>query len=78
MPQGTFVLTVKHPRSWNTETLCERFANEARVNVVPGLEKWFGLGAKGTFRISLATTEQIARDGIQRIANWINSYGSTL
>ena len=78
MPQGTFVLSVKHAQSWNTEKLCERLAHEARVNVVPGLEKWFGPGANGTFRISLATTEQIARDGIQRIANWINSYGSTL
>jgi aspartate/methionine/tyrosine aminotransferase len=78
MPQGTFVLSVNHPPSWNTELLCERLAKEAHVHVVPGLEKWFGPGANGTFRISLATTEEIAIEGIQRIVNWLNTYGSTL
>jgi aspartate/methionine/tyrosine aminotransferase len=78
MPQGTFVLTVRHPSTWNTEILCERMANEAKVHVVPGLEKWFGPGAIGTFRVSLATTEEIAQEGILRITNWVNTYGSTL
>lgn len=78
MPQGTFVLTVRHPSNWNTETLCERMANEAKIHVVPGLEKWFGPGAIGSFRISLATTPEIAAEGIERICNWINTYGSTL
>lgn len=78
MPQGTFVLSVRHPSTWNTELLCERLANEAKVHVVPGLEKWFGPGAIGTFRISLATTSEIASEGIDRICNWVNAYGSTL
>jgi len=78
MPQGTFVLSVQHPKNWNTEILCERLAQEAKVHVVPGLEKWFGPGAIGSFRISLATTEEIASDGIERISNWMNTYGSTL
>lgn len=78
MPQGTFVLTVRHPSQWNTQLLCERLANEAKVHVVPGLEKWFGPGAIGTFRISLATTPEIASEGIERICKWVNAYGSTL
>ena len=78
MPQGTFVLTVRHPSSWNTEMLCERMVNEAKIHVVPGLEKWFGPGAIGSFRISLATTPEIAAEGIERICNWMNIYGSTL
>jgi aspartate/methionine/tyrosine aminotransferase len=78
MPQGTFVLSVQHPKNWNTEILCERLANEAKVHVVPGLEKWFGPGATGSFRISLATTPEIAAEGIERICNWINTYGSNL
>jgi aminotransferase/cystathionine beta-lyase len=78
MPQGTFVLTVRHPSTWNTEILCERMANEAKIHVVPGLEKWFGPGAIGTFRISLATTPEITAQGIERICNWMNTYGSTL
>mgnify|MGYP000178515794 CR=1 FL=1 len=78
MPQGTFVLTVRHPTNWDTEMLCERLAKEAHVHVVPGLEKWFGPGAIGSFRVSLATTEEIASEGIQRITNWITTYGSTL
>jgi aspartate/methionine/tyrosine aminotransferase len=78
MPQGTFVLTVRHPSTWNTEILCERMANEAKIHVVPGLEKWFGPGAIGSFRISLATTPEIATEGIERISNWMSIYGSTL
>ena len=78
MPQGTFVLSVRHPSNWNTEILCKRMANEAKVQVVPGLEKWFGPGAIGTFRISLATTPEIASEGIERICNWMTTYGSTL
>ena len=78
MPEGTFVLTVRHPSSWNTEILCERLAKEGKVHVVPGLEKWFGPVAVGSFRISLATTPEIAAQGIERICNWINTYGSTL
>ena len=78
MPQGTFVLSIQHPKNWNTEILCERMVNEAKIHVVPGLEKWFGPGAIGSFRVSLATTEDIAQEGIQRITNWIKTYGSTL
>jgi aspartate/methionine/tyrosine aminotransferase len=78
MPQGTFVLTVRHPSSWDTEILCERLAKEGKVHVVPGLEKWFGPGAIGSFRISLATTPEIAVEGIARICDWVNTYGSTL
>ena len=78
MPEGTFVLTVRHPSSWNTEILCERLAKEGKVHVVPGLEKWFGPGAIGSFRISLATTPEITSEGVSRICSWVNTYGSTL
>jgi aspartate aminotransferase/cystathionine beta-lyase len=78
LPDGTFVLSVRHPQHWDTEILCERLAKEAHVHTVPGLEKWFGPGAIGSFRVSLATTEEIAQEGILRITNWINTYGSTL
>jgi hypothetical protein len=53
-------------------------AKEGKLHVVPGLEKWFGPGAIGSFRISLATTEEIAAEGIERICDWVNTYGSTL
>jgi aspartate/methionine/tyrosine aminotransferase len=78
MPQGTFVLSVQHPKNWNTEILCERLAKEAKIHVVPGLEKWFGPGAIGSFRISLATTPEITSEGISRICSWMDTYGSTL
>ncbi|MFA9220169.1 MAG: pyridoxal phosphate-dependent aminotransferase [Sediminibacterium sp.] len=78
MPQGTFVLTVRHPSTWNSEMLCERLAKEGKVHVVPGLEKWFGPGAIGSFRISLATTPEITSEGVSRICSWVNTYGSTL
>ena len=64
--------------TWNTEILCERMVNEAKIHVVPGLEKWFGPGAIGSFRISLATTPDITSEGVSRICSWVNTYGSTL
>jgi aspartate/methionine/tyrosine aminotransferase len=78
MPEGTFVLSIQHPKNWNTEILCERLAKEGKVHVVPGLEKWFGPGAIGSFRISLATTPEITSEGVSRICSWVNTYGSTL
>lgn len=78
LPDATFVLSVQHPPKWNTEEFCQRLAQEAKVNVVPGLEQWFGPGAKGSFRISLATNNEIAFEAIKRICDWVNNYGSSL
>ena len=40
---------------------------EAKVAVVPGLEKWFGKGAEGHIRICFATSETILKEAISRI-----------
>lgn len=40
---------------------------EAKVAVVPGLEKWFGKGAEGHIRICFSTSETILKEAISRI-----------
>jgi bifunctional pyridoxal-dependent enzyme with beta-cystathionase and maltose regulon repressor activities len=44
----------------------------AKVAIVPGLKEWFGDGATGFIRLSFATSESIATEGIQRIQNAMN------
>ena len=78
LPDATFVVSILHNPNWNTEELCGRLKEEARVAVVPGLEMWFGSGANHSFRLSLATSEEICREAISRITSWFKNYGSTL
>lgn len=78
IPEGTFVMTIHHPEHWDTLTFCNYAREEFKVAVVPGLEKWFGAGAKNSFRISLATDTDTASEGIDRLVKAIQSFGSTL
>ncbi|MFM7618516.1 MAG: pyridoxal phosphate-dependent aminotransferase [Bacteroidota bacterium] len=78
IPEGTFVMTIHHPEHWDTLTFCDYAREEFKIAVVPGLEKWFGAGAKNSFRISLATDTDTAFEGIDRLVKAIQSFGSTL
>ncbi|MFN4885771.1 MAG: pyridoxal phosphate-dependent aminotransferase [Bacteroidota bacterium] len=78
IPDGTFVMTIHHPEHWDTITFCDYAREEFKVAVVPGLEKWFGAGAKNSFRISLATDTDTASEGIDRLVKAIQNFGSTL
>jgi aspartate/methionine/tyrosine aminotransferase len=78
VPEGTFVMTIHHPEPWDTEIFCDFARNEFKIAVVPGLEKWFGAGAKNTFRISLATNEKTAVEGVDRLVKAIQTFGSNL
>jgi len=77
-PSGTFVMSIRHPNHWNTELFCQYALDTHKIAVVPGLEKWFGKGANKTFRISLATTQAIATEGLERLVRAIQSFESTL
>lgn len=78
IPDGTFVMTIHHPEHWDTLTFCNYARENFKIAVVPGLEKWFGAGAKNSFRISLATDTDTAIEGINRLVKAIQAFGSTL
>lgn len=72
-PQGTFVLfpnVSKIPMS--SEELTNYLLKEEKVAVVPGGEQFFGPGSEGHIRITLATSREILKEGIDRIERGIN------
>jgi aminotransferase len=71
-PDATFVLWLSHPDHLDSQLLAERMEKEAKVKLVPGLEQWFGPGAKGHIRMSCATTPEVMNEAITRIIDWVN------
>jgi aspartate/methionine/tyrosine aminotransferase len=68
-PQATFVCFVDVRATGLDETeLAARIERHARVRVVPGSPRWFGAGAAGHVRLSLATTQAVLDDALGRIA----------
>ena len=45
----------------------QRIEQFARVRVVPGSPRWFGPGAAGHVRLSLATTRDVLDEALSRI-----------
>ena len=67
-PEGCYVGLIDIRKTGMSSLEFQKFALEqARVAVVPGLEKWFGSNAEGYVRISFATTEEILREAINRL-----------
>ena len=56
----------------NAETLQTLLFEKAKVAVVPGLGKWFGDRAAGHIRLSFATSEEILKEGLDRITKVLN------
>jgi len=68
VPEATFVLFVDIRATGRTaEEIAERIEAHARVRVVPGSERWFGAGASGHIRLSLATTREVLEEALSRI-----------
>lgn len=68
-PEATFVLFADISATGiPAEVLAERLESLARVKVVPGSPRWFGEGARGHIRLSLATSEAILDEALSRIA----------
>ncbi len=70
MPSATFVLWIQHPKEWDTEKLVDIIEKEARVKLVPGMERWFGPAADGYIRMSCATHMDIMKEAIHRLQKW--------
>lgn len=67
-PSATFVLFVDVRATGIAEDeLASRIERLARVRVVPGSPRWFGEGAAGHIRLSLATTEAVLDEALTRI-----------
>ncbi len=67
-PQGCYVALVDvRGTGLSSADLQARLLKEAKVAVVPGLERWFGPAAAGTIRISFATTQEILNTAFDRI-----------
>ena len=69
-PEATFVLFADiSGTGLPAEVLAERLEAIARVKVVPGAPRWFGEGARGHIRLSLATSATILDEALARIAD---------
>lgn len=67
-PRATFVLFADiRGTGLDEQTIAERIERLARVRVVPGSPRWFGAGAAGHIRLSLATTETVLDEALARI-----------
>ncbi len=69
-PQGTYVIfpNVTHlDKDGDSERLCARLRDEAKVALVPGLPRWFGQGSSGHLRICFATSRGILKEAFDRL-----------
>jgi aspartate/methionine/tyrosine aminotransferase len=67
-PEGCYVAFVNIQKTNKTsQEVYELLLHEAKVAVVPGLEKWFGKEAEGYIRICFSTSEALLLESILRI-----------
>lgn len=67
-PSATFVLFVDvRGTGLDEDEAARRIEQFARVRVVPGSPRWFGPGAAGHVRLSLATTHAVLDEALTRI-----------
>jgi bifunctional pyridoxal-dependent enzyme with beta-cystathionase and maltose regulon repressor activities len=71
-PQGCYVIFPNIQQTQlDAETLQQRLLNEAKVAVVPGMARWFGQGAEGHIRLSVATSQHILTEALNRIESFL-------
>lgn len=67
-PQGCYVAFADISKTGLTsEEVHQRWLNEAKVAVVPGLPRWFGSRAQNHIRLSFATSATILEEAFDRI-----------
>ena len=67
-PQGTYVIFPNtQALDADSERLCARLRDEAKVALVPGLPRWFGEGSSGHLRICFATSRGILKEAFDRL-----------
>jgi aspartate/methionine/tyrosine aminotransferase len=69
VPQATFVLFADVRKTGlDQDQIADELLKHAKVRVVPGNPRWFGPGAAGHIRLSLATTSEVLDEALTRIA----------
>jgi len=67
-PQATYVLFVDvRGTGIDQDQVAAELLQHAKVRVVPGSPRWFGPGAAGHIRLSLATTSEVLDEAMTRI-----------
>ncbi len=74
-PEGTFVVfpvvsAVMRSLGIDEHALADRIHKEARVALVPGSPRFFGPGAAGHLRLSLATSRGLLSEALDRLEQW--------
>ncbi|EAI5457102.1 pyridoxal phosphate-dependent aminotransferase [Campylobacter jejuni] len=70
-PEGAFYLFVNIQKiEKDSMKFCQKLLEQEKVAVVPGI----GFGMDGYFRLSYATSDELIKKGLERIANFIKNY----
>ncbi|MBZ7941560.1 pyridoxal phosphate-dependent aminotransferase [Campylobacter molothri] len=70
-PEGAFYLFINIQKiEKDSMKFCKKLLEEEKVAVVPGV----GFGMDGYFRISYATSEDLIKKGLERIAKFVKNY----
>lgn len=70
-PQGAFYFFVNISRiEKDSMKFCQKLLEKEKVAVVPGV----GFGMDGYFRLSYATSDELIKKGLERIAKFIDTY----
>ncbi|HRD75561.1 MAG TPA: aminotransferase class I/II-fold pyridoxal phosphate-dependent enzyme [Hyphomicrobiaceae bacterium] len=76
LPEGTFVAFPDVSRlALGQDDVVERLAREFRIALVPGSPRFFGPGAAGHVRLSLATSRAILDEALDRIERGVAAIG---
>jgi aspartate/methionine/tyrosine aminotransferase len=68
VPHGCYVMFPSIKATGRTSVeIVDYLLAEARVAVVPGIEKWFGRNAEGHIRVCIATSEKILTEALGRM-----------
>jgi aspartate/methionine/tyrosine aminotransferase/2-polyprenyl-6-methoxyphenol hydroxylase-like FAD-dependent oxidoreductase len=77
-PQGTFVVFPDISQlGLDQDAFADRLLTRHRLAVVPGSPRWFGPGAAGHVRLSLATSRGILADGLDRFEEGVEAIHTT-
>ncbi|BAP29716.1 putative aspartate transaminase [Chryseobacterium sp. StRB126] len=67
LPEATFVLFPKIENGMSSDQFAQHVLQYGKVAIVPGSERWFGKGAEGHIRICFSTSQEILKEGLNRI-----------
>ncbi len=67
LPEATFVIFPKITNGLAGDVFAKIALEKGKVAIVPGVERWFGVGAEGHVRICYSTSSELLEEGLNRI-----------